>query len=67
MGRLAGLHEAGRARQGWSCNQVFEGHSHYVMQARPGSAPPYMAFTLYQLCACMSSLSLARICKVSCC
>ena len=20
--------------QGWTCNQVFEGHSHYVMQVR---------------------------------
>ena len=23
--------------QGWSCTQIFEGHSHYVMQACPES------------------------------
>lgn len=26
--------------KGWACTQVFEGHSHYVMQARP--TPPRM-------------------------
>ena len=28
--------------QGWSCNQVFEGHSHYVMQASCGEIIPLL-------------------------
>ena len=39
--------------QGWSCNQVFEGHSHYVMQASRGHAPPLLCTD-----ACTASSSL---------
>ena len=26
--------------KGWMCTQIFEGHSHYVMQARASLQPP---------------------------
>ena len=41
--------------KGWMCTQIFEGHSHYVMQARalicsaPGQRTPYHSPTTLQV------------------
>ncbi len=32
--------------KGWACTQIFEGHSHYVMQARPLPACQYLSALL---------------------
>ena len=41
--------------KGWICTQIFEGHSHYVMQARPSShLPCHPASFLLRTAGCIS-------------